>query len=94
MSIAAQDIEALVDLTAYPVYVGFTDGSVSAASREEFVALGTERNFTLELVESVENAVLSSLSPSMTGFVLSADSRPNLIFGVVDGAFSIQGINF
>ncbi|HJA91756.1 MAG TPA: hypothetical protein H9717_01320 [Candidatus Eisenbergiella merdipullorum] len=93
-AVAVQDIEALADLTAYPVYVGFTDESVSAASREEFVALGAERIFTPELVESVENADLSSLSPSMAGFVLSADSKPNIIFGVVDGALAIQGINY
>ena len=92
--VAAQDIEALADLTAYPVYVGFADGSVSAASREEFVALGAERIFTPELVESVENADLSSLSPSMAGVVVATDSKPNIIFGVVDGELVIQGINY
>ncbi len=93
-AVAAKDLEALADLTAYPVYVGFTDGSVSAASREEFVALGAERIFTPELVESVENADVNSLTPSMAGFVLSADSKPNIIFGVVDGELAIQGINY
>ena len=93
-AVAAQDLEALADLTAYPVYVGFTDGSVSVESREEFVELGAERIFTPELVESVENADVDSLSPSMAGFVLAADSKPNIIFGVVDGELAIQGINY
>lgn len=93
-AVAARDLEALADLTAYPVYVGFTDGSVSAASREEFVALGAERIFTPELVESVENADVNSLSPSMAGFVLATDARPNIIFSVVDGSLAIQGINY
>ena len=53
-AVAAQDLEALADLAAYPLYVGFTDGSVNVTSREEFVALGAERVFTPELVESVE----------------------------------------
>lgn len=93
-AVAAQDLEALADLTAYPVYVGFTDGSVSVESREEFVELGAERIFTPELVESVENADVDSLTPSMAGFVLAADSKPNIIFGVVDGELAIQGINY
>ena len=93
-AVAAQDMEALADLTAYPVYVGFTDGSVSAASREEFVALGAERIFTPELVESVGNADMNSLSPSMAGFVLSTDDGPNIIFSVVNGSLAIQGINY
>ena len=93
-AVAAKDMEALADLTAYPVYVGFTDGSVSAASREEFVALGAERIFTPELVESVGNADMNSLSPSMAGFVLSTDDGPNIIFSVVNGSLAIQGINY
>lgn len=93
-AVAAQDLEALADLAAYPLYVGFTDGSVNVTSREEFVALGAERVFTPELVESVGNADVNSLSPSMAGFVLAADSKPNIIFGVVDGELAIQGINY
>lgn len=93
-AVAAQNLEALADLTAYPVYVGFQDGSVSATSREEFVALGTERIFTPELMESVGNADVNSLSPSMAGFALSTNDGPNIIFSVVNGALAIQGINY
>ena len=74
--------------------MGFTDESVSVTSREEFVALGAERIFTPELVESVGNADVSSLSPSMAGFVLSSNDGPNIIFSVVNGALAIQGINY
>lgn len=93
-AVAAQDIEALADLASFPLYVGFTDESVSVTSREEFVALGAERIFTPELVESVGNADVSSLSPSMAGFVLSSNDGPNIIFSVVNGALAIQGINY
>ena len=93
-AVAAQDIEALADLASFPLYVGFTDESVNVTSREEFVALGAERIFTPELVESVGNADVNGLSPSMAGFALSSNDGPNIIFSVVNGALAIQGINY
>lgn len=93
-AVAAQDIEALADLASFPLYVGFTDESVNVTSREEFVALGAERIFTPELVDSVGNADVNGLSPSMAGFALSSNDGPNIIFSVVNGALAIQGINF
>ena len=93
-AVAAQDLEALADLTAYPVYVGFPEESATPASREEFVALGADRIFTPELMEAVAGADLSGLSASMAGFVVSADDLPSIIFGVVDGALAIKGINY
>lgn len=93
-AVAAQDIEALADLASFPLYVGFTDESVNVTSREEFVALGAERIFTPELVDSVGNADVNGLSPSMAGFALSSNDGPNIIFSVVNGALAIQGINY
>lgn len=93
-AVNAQDLEALAELTAYPVYVGFEEGSATPASKEEFLALGAEKIFTPELVESVGNADETALSPSMAGFVLSTGDGPNVIFGVVNGALAIQGINY
>ena len=93
-AVAAQDIEALADLASFPLYVGFTDESVNVTSREEFVALGAERIFTPELVDSVGDADVNGLSPSMAGFALSSNDGPNIIFSVVNGALAIQGINY
>ena len=93
-AVNAQDLEALADLTAYPVYVGFEGESATPASKEEFLALGAEKIFTPEFVESVGNADETALSPSMAGFVLSTGDGPNVIFGVVNGALAIQGINY
>lgn len=93
-AVAAQDIDALADLASFPLYVGFTDESVNVTSREEFVALGGERIFTPELVDSVGNADVNGLSPSMAGFALSSNDGPNIIFSVVNGALAIQGINY
>lgn len=91
-AVAAKDIEALADLTAFPVYVGIAGGGVE--NREAFIALGAEKVFTLELMESVEGADISNLSPSMAGFSISKDGKPNIIFGVVDGRLAISGINY
>lgn len=88
---AAKDIEALADLTAFPVYVGIV-GVVE--NREAFIALGAEKVFTPGLTESVEGADISNLSPSMAGFSISKDGKANIIFGVVEGKLAISGINY
>lgn len=93
-AVATEDLEAFADLTAYPVYVSVADESV-VNNREELIALGTERLFTPELKESIENADLSELNPSMAGFNLCSDGgRPNIIFGVQNATLGICGINY
>lgn len=91
-AVASKDIEALADLTAFPIYVGVAEGGVE--TREEFIALGAEKVFTPELIASIEGADISNLSPSMAGFSISKDGKPNIIFGVVEGNLAIRGINY
>lgn len=91
-AVVAKDIEALADLTAFPVYVGIVGGGVK--NRETFIELGAEKVFTPELIESVEGADISDLSPSMAGFSISANGKTNIIFGVVEGRLAISGINY
>lgn len=91
-AVAARDIEALADLTAFPVYVGIAAGGVE--NREAFLALGAEKIFTPGLMESVAGADISNLSPSMAGFSISKDGKENIIFGVVEGRLAISGINY
>lgn len=91
-AVASKDIEALADLTAFPIYVGIAEGGVE--TREEFIALGAEKVFTPELIASIEGADVSNLSPSMAGFSISKDGKPNIIFGVVEGNLAIRGINY
>lgn len=93
-AVANQDIEALADLASYPLSIGFTNEWVSVMSRDELIALGAEKIFTPEMIDSIENADESTLSPSMAGFALSANGRPNMVFGVVDGKLAIQGMNY
>ena len=94
-AVAAGDMEALADLTAFPVYVGLPDTDGIVETREDFLALGAEQVLTNELVSSVEQADLSGQEPSMAGFVVADESgRPNIIFGVVEGKLAVTGINY
>lgn len=92
-AVANGDMEALADLTSFPVYVEIAEGSV-VENREDFLALGAEKVLTAGLVSSVEGADISNLSPSMAGFSISEDGKANIIFGVVDGRLAISGINY
>ena len=93
-AVANKDLEALADLAAYPLYVGFADGGQSVESRDEFIALGADRIFTEELLSEIAGADPEGLEASMAGFSLSASGRPNVIFGVADGRLAIVGMNY
>ena len=41
-AVADKDLEALADLAAFPLYMGFSEGGVSVDSREDFIALGED----------------------------------------------------
>ena len=94
-AVAAKDMEALADLTSFPVYVGIPDTEGVVETRDDFLALGADQVLTDELLESVASADMSGQEPSMAGFVVAGESgRPNIIFGVVDGRLAITGINY
>lgn len=90
---AQKDLEALAELTAFPVYVGLPDVGV-VETKEDFLNLGTETVFTDELLETIEMADIDNLKPSMAGFSISDGSTANINFGVVDGVLAINGINY
>ena len=93
-AVAAEDLNALADLVNYPVYVALGDGSV-IENREDLIALGADKIFTPELKDSMANADLSELSPSMAGFTLySTGDGPNITFNVQNGVLGISGINY
>lgn len=94
-AVAAKDMEALADLTSFPVYVGIPDTEGVVETRDDFLALGADQVLTDELLESVASADMSGQEPSMAGFVVAGESgRPNIIFGVVEGKLAITGINY
>ena len=93
--VAGKNLDALADLAAYPLYVGFPDGGKSIESKEDFVALGGETVFTEELMDSVAQANESELSPSRAGFVLTREAGDaNIVFGLRNGELAISGINY
>ena len=93
-AVAAEDLNALADLVNYPVYVALGDGSV-IETREDLIALGADKICTPELKDSMANADLSELSPSMAGFTLySTGDGPNITFNVQNGVLGISGINY
>ena len=92
-AVADKDLEALADLTAFPVYVGLPDAGV-VETREDFIKLGAENVFTEELLQSVEMADIENLQPSMAGFSVSDERIAGINFGVADGALAINGINY
>ena len=93
-AVAAEDLNALADLVNYPVYVALGDGSV-IETKEDLIALGADKIFTPELKDSMANADLSELSPSMAGFTLySTGDGPNITFKVQNGVLGISGINY
>lgn len=93
-AVEAKDLEALSELTGYPVYVGLEDGKI-VETKEDLIALGADAVFTEELVQSVSGCDETGLEASKAGFVLSSEeSTANIIFGVVDGELKITGINY
>lgn len=92
-AVAAKDLDALAELTAFPVYVGLPDvGAVE--TKEDFLALGADAVFTDELVTSVADADTENMKPSMAGFSISDGGKANINFGVRDGVLAVSGINY
>ena len=92
-AVAAEDLEALADLTAFPVYVDIEKAN-DVKTREDFLALGAEAIFTEELKKSAANADTENMQPSMAGFSVSDGGSANINFGVRDGVLAVNGINY
>lgn len=90
---AQKDLEALAELTAFPVYVGVSDIGV-VENKEDFLQLDSEALFTDDLLESIEMADIEDLQPNMAGFLITDGRTAGINFGVVDGALAISGINY
>lgn len=90
---ARKDLEALAELTAFPVYVGLPGVDV-VETKEDFLKLGAEAVFTDDLLESVEKADLDHFEPCMAGFSVSDGRITSINFGVADGVLAINGINY
>lgn len=92
-AVAAKDLEALAELTAFPVYVDIENAN-EIKTRDEFIALGANVIFTEGLMNSVANADTENMQPSMAGFSISDGGPANIKFGVRDGVLAVNGINY
>ena len=93
-AVAEQDLEALADLMAFPLYFRKQQEGMWITAREDFIALGKEAVFTEELRKSMDESDENDLKPSMAGVVLSGKDLPNIVFGVKEGALRITGMNY
>ncbi len=92
-AVSKKDLDALAELTAFPVYVGLPGVDV-IKTKEEFLKLGAEAVFTEGLMESIKMADIDNFQPSMAGFSISDGGTANINFGVTNGTLSINGINY
>jgi len=90
---AEKDLEALAELTVFPVYVGLPNVGV-VATKEDFLELGAKTVFTEGLLQSVEHSDIEHLQPSMAGFSVSDGGTANINFSVSNGELGINGINY
>lgn len=94
-AVMQKDLEALADMTAFPLYVNFRDGGKLIENREALIALGTDQIFTEGLVNSVSQSDEKKLSPSEAGFILTKENgAPNIVFGLRDGKLAVVTINY
>ena len=93
-AVAAKDLEALADLTAFPVYVGVSENGV-VESRDEFLELGADAVITPELQEAVAGTDAEALSASMAGFTMMTEGvSGSITFGMTESGLAITGINY
>lgn len=93
VAVSNKDLDALADMTAFPVYVGLPGVSV-VETKEDFLKLGAQTVFTEELLKSIEMADIENFQPSKAGFSISDGGTANINFGVTDGVLAINGINY
>ena len=93
-AVSAQDLEALADLTSFPVYVGVSENGV-VETREDFLALGADTVITPELQEAVEGTDVTALSASMAGFTMMTEGvSGSITFSMTADGLAITGINY
>lgn len=92
-AVKAEDMEALADMSYYPLYVSFGEGEgEELESREDFTALDSTKIFTKELKEAVAATDTSSLEVFRAGVIVGADD--SIVFNEMDGKLMITSMYF
>lgn len=92
-AVAAEDMEALADMSYYPLFVSFGEGEgEEVESKEDFMALDSTKIFTKELKEAVAGTDISGLELFGVGVIIGSDSA--IVFNEMDGRLMITSMSF
>lgn len=91
ITVGEKDLDALADLSEYPLTVKLADGTEQQIQdKEEFLALGEEAIFTDELMDAIAAVVPEEVEESDNGMQMG--ETPGIVFDYVEGAPAITGI--
>ena len=92
-AVRSMDLEALSDLTNFPVFLQTGSFSSHIDTPGEFEAINSEKIFSPEFVDRLLNYNLFDLQYTSAGFVMG-DGSPNITFDVDDnGILGVIGMN-
>lgn len=92
-AVAAEDMEALGDMSYYPLFVSFGEGQgEEVESKEDFMALDSAKIFTKELKDAVAATDISTLEVFRAGVIVGSDDA--IVFNKMDGKLMITSMYF
>lgn len=92
-AVAAEDMEALADMSYYPLFVSFGEGEgEEVESKEDFMALDSTKIFTEELKDAVAGTDISGLQVFRAGVIVGAEDA--IVFNEMDGRLMITSMYF
>lgn len=91
ITVGEKDLDALADLSEFPLTVKLADGTEKQVQdKEEFLALGEEAIFSEELMEAIAAVVPEEVKEGKNGMQMG--EIPGIVFDDVEGAPAIVGI--
>lgn len=92
-AVAAEDMEALGDMSYYPLFISFGEGEgEEVESKEDFMALDSTKIFTQELKDAVAGTDISSLQVFRAGVIVGSEDA--IVFNEMDGRLMITSMYF
>lgn len=91
ITVSEKDLDALADLSEFPLTVKLADGTEKQVQdKEEFLALGEDAVFSEELLKAIAAVVLEELKEGENGIQMG--EIPGIVIDYVEGAPAIVGI--
>lgn len=92
ITVADKDLDALANLSTFPLYVSLKVGEeTEIADKEAFLALGADKIFTDKMLKEIAAVDPEEVTVFGIGAILGEDV--NIIFQMVDGAPAITNIS-